>query len=213
MSAIMKVVGQTMFWVSTVLAVVVALVSYRFIPLGVELAMEFLAHNLKDNSFALYAHIAVAPIALALMPFQFMKRLRARKPSLHRWTGRIYVAAVFISGAAGLQLAFHSMAGGLAVSGFALLAVAWLGTTMAALWFALRRDILRHQAWMVRSAALTFAAVTLRIYLPLSMVSGFEFEIAYPIISWACWLPNLIAAELFLLFKRQPRTAVFQTNG
>ncbi|MEP3047594.1 MAG: DUF2306 domain-containing protein [Roseibium sp.] len=213
MSMVSKIFGHTAFWVSVVLAILVALVSYRFIPLGVEQAMEFLAHNLKDNALALYAHIAVAPIALALMPFQFMKSLRMRKPGLHRWMGRIYVVAIFVSGIAGFQLAFHSTAGSLAVGGFALLAVVWLGTTSAALWFALQRNIPRHQAWMIRSAALTFAAVTLRIYLPLSMASEIEFAVAYPIISWACWVPNLIAVELYLWFKNQPRTDVIQSAG
>jgi len=28
------------------------------------------------------------------------------------------------------------------------------------------------------------------------MVAGSEFEVAYPVIAWLCWLPNLIAAEL-----------------
>lgn len=213
MSTVSKVFGRTAFWVSTALAILVALVSYRFIPLGVEQAMELLAHNLNDNALALYAHIAVAPIALAVMPFQFMKRFRARKPCLHRWMGRIYVAAIFISGVAGFQLAFHSTSGGVAVSGFALLAVIWLGTTSAALWFALQRDIPRHQNWMIRSAALTFAAVTLRIYLPLSMVAGIEFQVAYPVIAWACWLPNLVAAELYLWLKKRPRSAELQSAG
>ena len=51
---------------------------------------------------------------------------------------------------------------------------------------------------MIRSAALAFAAVTLRLYLPLSMVIGLPFEPSYTVIAWACWIPNLIAVELWL---------------
>jgi hypothetical protein len=53
---------------------------------------------------------------------------------------------------------------------------------------------------MVRNFALTFAAVMLRLYLPASMVVGIEFELAYPVIAWLCWLPNVVVAEM--LFNR-----------
>jgi len=52
---------------------------------------------------------------------------------------------------------------------------------------------------MTRSYALTFAAVTLRIYLPLSQVAGIPFEPAYQTIAWLCWVPNLIVAEWLIL--------------
>jgi hypothetical protein len=52
-----------------------------------------------------------------------------------------------------------------------------------------------HRRWMIRSYGVTLAAVTLRIYLPLSQAAGIPFGIAYPIISWLCWLPNLGLAE------------------
>ncbi len=55
---------------------------------------------------------------------------------------------------------------------------------------------------MVRNFALTFAAVTLRLYLPASAVVGVEFELAYAAIAWLCWIPNLVFAEL--LFNRGP---------
>jgi hypothetical protein len=57
---------------------------------------------------------------------------------------------------------------------------------------------------MVRNFALTFAAVTLRLWLPASIVSGFPFELAYPVIAWLCWLPNLVAAELLFNRTRVP---------
>lgn len=47
---------------------------------------------------------------------------------------------------------------------------------------------------MTRSFALTLAAVTLRIYLPL-LASQMSFLTAYLIVSWVCWVPNLLAAE------------------
>ncbi|GAB4535871.1 MAG: hypothetical protein Tsb0019_37340 [Roseibium sp.] len=183
-------------------SLLIALVSYRFVPLGVPVAMEHMAYYLEGNALALYAHIGIAPIALAVMPFQFWGRLRARYLGLHRLLGRIYVAAILISGTAGLWLAFHSEAGTVAATGFALLALAWLVTTTVAFRHALSRKFDLHRRWMVRSAALTFAAVTLRLYLGVSLSMGADFALAYPVIAWACWLPNAIAAELCLRWPR-----------
>jgi hypothetical protein len=55
---------------------------------------------------------------------------------------------------------------------------------------------------MIRNFALTFAAVTLRIYLPASMAAGMEFEMAYRAIAWLCWVPNLVIAELLFNKRR-----------
>jgi hypothetical protein len=35
------------------------------------------------------------------------------------------------------------------------------------------------------------------------MPLGADFEIAYPIIAWACWIPNLLVAELYLARRRR----------
>jgi len=51
---------------------------------------------------------------------------------------------------------------------------------------------------------LTFAAVTLRIYLPLSLAFGVQFATAYPAISWLCWVPNLFVAERFFVRRSEP---------
>ena len=55
---------------------------------------------------------------------------------------------------------------------------------------------------MTRSYALTFAAVTLRIYLRLSQVVGIPFDAAYQTISWLCWVPNRVVAEWLILRVR-----------
>lgn len=51
---------------------------------------------------------------------------------------------------------------------------------------------------MIRSFALTFGAVTLRIYIPASQIAGIPFALAYSAISWLAWVPNLLVAELLI---------------
>lgn len=55
-----------------------------------------------------------------------------------------------------------------------------------------------HRAWMTRSFLLALAAVTLRIYLPLSGLVGLPFDVSYRLISWMCWVPNLLVAEVLV---------------
>ena len=110
---------------------------------------------------------------------------------------------VLLGGLAGLYMALHAFGGALSQVGFASLALAWLYSGLRA-YLAIRdRDPESHRRWMVRNFALTFAAVTLRVYLPTSIGAGMDFEVAYPIIAWACWLPNLIVAEFFFNRPRQ----------
>jgi hypothetical protein len=94
-----------------------------------------------------------------------------------------------------LALALGTEAGLVAAAGFGLLAVPWLATTAVGVWKARARDFAAHRQWMIRSAALTFAAVTLRHELPLLVLGGLEFPTAYTIVAWLCWVPNLLVAE------------------
>ena len=121
--------------------------------------------------------------------------LRARRPQLHRWLGRLYLGVgVGVGGTAGFYLAFHAFGGPLARTGFALLALAWLYTGWQAWRAATARDFVRHRRWMVRNFSLSLAAVTLRIWLPAAMLAGFAMEEAYPLIAWLCCVPNLLLA-------------------
>jgi len=189
------------FWV---LCLAVALASWRFLALGVELSMPIMAHHIEPRALSLYAHIGLAPVALAVMPFQFSIRLRQGRPRLHRWLGRVYGLSVLLSGLGGLHLALTTAAGPMAASGFALLSVLWIAVTGRAVWLAMQRRLAEHRAWMIRSAALTFAAVTLRLYLPI-LVGIFGFETGYPPLAWISWVPNLILVEYWLRHTRPAR--------
>jgi len=121
---------------------------------------------------------------------------------LHRTLGKIYVSSVFISGVSALYLSFFATGGIVSQWGFWLLGVSWLFTTFMAYRKIQAMDISSHQQWMIRSFALAFVAVTLRIYLPISQaVLGMEFITAYRMIAWLCWVPNLVVAELMIRKK------------
>lgn len=172
-----------------------AVVVYGVFPLGAmvqpEMRAAFEAHRL-----GIYLHVFASAVALAFGPLQFSARLRATRPGLHRWTGRLYLGVgVLIGGAAGLFMAFHAYGGPVSRLGFAGLALAWLYTGFRAYQAIRIGDVASHRRWMVRNFALTFAAVTLRLWAPAAFASGIPFELSYPVIAWLCWVPNLLVAE------------------
>jgi len=133
---------------------------------------------------------------LALGPFQFSAFLREQHRNIHRWLGRIYLGVgVLVGGLSGLYMAQFAFGGPVAQLGFATLATFWLYTGVRAYRAIRRGAIEEHRRWMVRNFALTFAAVMLRLYMPASVLAGVEFSLAYPLIAWMCWVPNLIFVE------------------
>lgn len=195
--------SRFIFWF---LCLGVALVSYRILVLGMETGFPDMNLHLP-HAAVFWTHALAAGLALAVMPFQFWRGLRDRRRDLHRLTGRTYVLAVLAGGVSGLYMSFFAKTGAVAGAGFFFLALAWLSTTALALQAARAGDIDSHRRWMIRSAALTFAAVTLRLYLPLTMLAGLPFDGSYTAIAWACWIPNLLAVELWSR-RRQVRLAM-----
>ena len=178
-------------------------------------AVLFLPHfgppfvaTLRATAFGpLVGHIGGGLVALGIGPWQFSARLRTRRLALHRWMGRAYVVAVILGGAGGLVLSRTSQEGIVTHLGFGTLGLLWIFSTLRA-YVAIRggNDV-SHRAWMTRSFALTFAAVTLRIILPLELAGGLSYHVAYQIVSWACWVPNLLVAEWLNARRSSPATA------
>jgi uncharacterized membrane protein len=135
---------------------------------------------------------------LLLGPWQFVSRLRRRRPGVHRFIGRIYLLSVLAAGAGGLLLAPKVWAGPVVSFGFGTLAVLLLGTTVAAYVTIRRRLVARHRAWMIRSYALIFSAFTFRLWLGALSAAGLSFDRAYQSGAWTSWMINLVVAQLLI---------------
>jgi hypothetical protein len=116
---------------------------------------------------------------------------------LHRVVGWLYAAAALLAGGAGIYLAAHAVGGWTTQLGFGLLGLATLGTTAHA-------DA-PCRPWRAASAPPLDGAqlrarvrgVTLRLELPL-LSAAFGLGPGYQVVSWACWVPNLLWAEWWL---------------
>jgi uncharacterized membrane protein len=163
---------------------------------------------------AFYAHIVAGGLALVVGPLQFWRRLRDRHRPVHHWIGRAYLAAIAVAGVAGLMMAPFNEAGFVGFFGFGTLAVLWLVTGWNAYRAIRRRDVASHRAWMMRNFALTYAAVTLRLWLGVLIAAqalpggDFDFDAAfanaYAAVPFLAWLPNLIVAEWLIRRRGLP---------
>ena len=179
-----------------------ALVSYAIGPGAGVLHPEMQAVY-RAESIGIHIHIFASLLALLIGPFQFSASLRTKRPHLHRWLGRIYLGvAVAIGGLAGLYMSIHAFGGVWAKLGFAGLALSWLYTGFRAYTAIRAGEVQSHRRWMIRNYALTFAAVTLRLYLPWPFVFGWSFATSYAVIAWLCWVPNLALMEWSLSERR-----------
>jgi uncharacterized membrane protein len=164
-------------------------------------ATKYLLWAPSDSHFSQYIvplrlHIAGGIGALLAGPWQFSERLRKRALNLHRWLGRFYLVEVALASVAGFAMATVSQEGMATHFGFGALAVLWFLSGFEAYRMARKRDIPAHRDWMIRNFALSLAAVTLRVYLPLMMLLlHWSFRQSYITVSWLCWVPNLLLAE------------------
>jgi uncharacterized membrane protein len=151
-------------------------------------------------NIAFYIHIVLGGLALLIGWMQFNAKLRNNNLRRHRLIGKIYIVSVLLSSVAGFYIAFFATGGIISASGFICLALVWFYTTLTAYTSIRKGQHRRHQEMMIYSYAACFAAVTLRIWLPLLTSAFGEFVPAYKIVAWLAWVPNLVIA--YFIVKR-----------
>ena len=198
----MRILAWVGYGLVALLAIAIALVSFRFLTFDPRVLDEYLRSNLLDHPIPFYIHVTFAPIALIVGIWQFLPI--TRRTAWHRWEGRIYVVSVLIAGVSGLIVSFTSAAGLAAGTSFAILAVLWLSATGIAYAKVRAGKYAEHRRWMIRSYGLTCAALTLRLIIAIGLALGIDFPTTYLIAAWGCWPTTLIIAELIVRFRRPP---------
>jgi hypothetical protein len=182
--------------IMTLLALLLFLFASNYLTLNPEVYFEKQKAIYIAHTVGIFSHIIGSMLAIIIGPFQFLpKSVTQRYLRLHRWMGKIYLLGVLVGGLGGLYMAFLAYGGFPARLGFATLAVSWLFSGYMAYKRIRNREIQSHRQWMVRNYALTFSAVTLRLWQVVFGFAGIEFDLAYIIVSGVGWIPNLIVAE------------------
>jgi len=143
---------------------------------------------------AFYIHIILGGVSLLVGWLQFSAKLRSRNVKIHRYIGKIYVVSALFSSFSGSYIALFADGGFWASLGFSCLGIIWFCTTLMAYLTIWNHQIVKHQVLMIYSYAACFAAVTLRIWLPILILIIGNYNTAYVIVAWLSWIPNLLVA-------------------
>ena len=198
------IINRVFPWILLFLATIIFLGSLRFLDFEQRDILQDKPKELFSTIWykaGFYGHVIFGMIPLVLGPFQFMSGLRNSRLGLHRTMGKVYLLCVFISGIAGLVICWFATGGWIPAIGFFFLSAFWLITGYKAYSTIRNKNIIGHETWMIRNYALTFAAVTLRLGLLLSVFGIMEFLDIYRIVAWASWIINLMVAEWIISRK------------
>ncbi len=160
-----------------------------------------LLHDLSWN-INFYIHIIFGGMALLIGWTQFNATFRKKNLLLHKRVGKLYVISATLSALAGIYIGYFATAGMLAALGFMSLGVAWFYSTLMAFTTVRNKNIVKHQKLMIYSYAFCFAAVTLRIWMPLLIGILGDFNTGYTIAAWLCWMPNMVVAYFIIKSKK-----------
>jgi len=152
---------------------------------------------------AYYAHVLIGGLILIIGFFQLHPTFGLKWRKVHRAFGYFYVMGILCFAApGGLVMSFFIERGPLVLLSFITQASLWFFFTAMDFHRIRHRDIQAHRQWMWRSFALTFAAITLRIYIFFCSYSiDLSQPTAYATLAWLSWAPNLLIVEFYIRKK------------
>lgn len=183
-------------------------ITLRYIPLSSNVAfLQIKQTEVSGISVYLpvfYVHVYTAIFCLLAGFTQFNNALLAKYKTLHRTVGYLYVVVVvLLAGPSGVYIGYYANGGLLAQVSFILLGLLWIFFTLKALAHARQKEIKKHRQFMLRSFALAFSAITLRLW---KVILVYLFHPApmdvYQVIAWLGWIPNLLIVEYFIRKNR-----------
>ena len=159
-----------------------------------------------------YTHIILGGLALLIGRIQFNEKIRKTKLFLHRQIGKLYIIFSLLSATAAIYISLYSTGGIISTIGFMSLGIIWFYSTISAYIHIKNKRIESHQKMIIYSYAVCFAAVTLRIWLPILTSLFDDFIIGYRIVAYMCWLPNLVVAYFIVKRMNRNKTATIKIS-
>jgi uncharacterized membrane protein len=169
-----------------------------------------------DPSFAHHRaltmlHIVPGLLFMVLAPLQFVRRLRDRKPRLHRWMGRIVVVSSLIIGSTALVMGPQMAIGGANETAATMFFAILFLFCMIKGWIAIRRrEFALHREWMIRAFAIGLAVATIRpivgVFFATRTLTRLTPHDFFGAAFWLGFTMHLIAAEIWINYTR-PRIA------
>jgi hypothetical protein len=111
----------------------------------------------------------------------------------------------------GLYMSFFAK-GGMAERGlFMFMALSWFFFTMKGFTSILKKQVLAHKVWMMRSYAMALTAVTFRVYYIILYLLDVPLTLNYEVSLWMSVVGNLMVAEFLIYRANRSYLATFTT--
>lgn len=108
-------------------------------------------------------HIIPGLLFVVLGPLQFIRSLRSRRPRLHRWMGRVFIASGMVIGITALVMSPQMAIGGVNETAATMLfATVFLFALIKAFLPIRRGKVALHREWIIRAFAIGLAVATIR---------------------------------------------------
>jgi len=164
------------------------------------------------HPFLTMLHITPGLLFILLAPLQFVRRLRNRKPKLHRWIGRVVLVCGVIIGSSALVMSPQMAIGGPNETAATMLfAIVFLFSLSKAFLHIRRGRVALHREWMIRAFALGFAVASIRPIVGMFFATARLTHLTpHDFFGTAFWLGftiQLMVAEIWINYTR-PRSAV-----
>lgn len=186
---------------------------YRFFITGNALVSGVAPADPADMPYVIHPviaalHLVSGTIFLMLGPLQFISGIRTRWPVVHRWVGRLFVVSGLITAVSAiiLNLVFPPVGGVFKSMAVYVFSVALFVSLLIALRAILRREIMRHRAWMIRSFAIGLSVSTMRVFfIPVYFLYGLPNDFTIGLGMWVGFVINIVVAEIILLRERRSK--------
>jgi hypothetical protein len=149
-----------------------------------------------------YLHIAAGAFCIGTALLQFSSHILKKRKQIHIWSGRVYVFAVLIIAApTGLYMSFFAKGSFYERVLFMFMAGYWFISTFKGLTSIIKKNVLAHKLWMIRSYCMAMTAVTFRVFHIVFFLLGWDHLENYELSLWISVIGNMLFAE-YLIFRK-----------
>jgi hypothetical protein len=157
-------------------------------------------------------HFVMGAVLVLAWPILLSARIRIRHRTVHRWTGRVYVAAGFLAGIGGMSFILtHGAYSRAASIAFGIWGAVMMLCAVMAYGCARAKRFDRHRAWAIRLFAMVLGSwlfdIEIQAWTDLSGGIGMHadgasgpFDLA---MLYLFFVPNLLVAEFFIRNTRR----------
>ncbi|SEM73445.1 Predicted membrane protein [Chryseobacterium taichungense] len=181
-------------------------ITWEYVPLKTDVSFLMIKQtevtSRPEYLYFFYTHVYIS-IFVLLTGFLAILRKDFGIKDLHQNVGKVYIFLIlFLAAPSGIYMGIFANGGIYSKISFVILGCLWWFSTLEAYQLARQKNFKQHQQWMWRSFALTFSAITLRMW---KVIIVYLFHPnpmdVYQIIAWLGWIPNILLIE-YLIAKK-----------